>query len=50
MRPPPQERGPMDSSGLGYHMGPKPELDLAPSEDAAVWFLGTGAYTVTSVL
>lgn len=50
MRPPPQERGPMDSSGLGYHMGPKPELDLAPSEDAAVRFLGTGAYTVTSVL
>lgn len=50
MRPPPQERGPMGSSVLGYHLGPKPKLDLAPSEDAAVRFLGTGAYTVTSVL
>lgn len=40
----------MGSSGLGYHMGSKVELDLAPSEDAAVESLGTGSYTVVSVL
>ena len=43
VRPPPQERGAVgSSSGTGYRLESKAELDLVPAEDAAVMFLGPG--------